>query len=251
MSDVGPKSVADLRSLGRDGEESVFRRTTEPTGNETDFYWVHTQGEFLNIQPIWEVRPPRDNPPRPKTRAIANKYTPLSSIAPVRFHFNGARDRLADFYQVDTFYYLLSDKLADLILRSDPAGAEAIPANVNLADGSQLEFKLLMPIRVLDAVDTAKTGVTVVKREYEKGSGRFVTHTRYDSGYVLRSDQLAGVQTFVEEFMCHWLWRLELFLEAVSAGGRGFYAEYTCKTSDRPEIRLEFTPFASRLSPHS
>lgn len=229
-------TVADLRTRVANGEERTFSRTAACNNEEPDFYRIATRGEYLNVMPQWLNPPPQDDRPRPKTRFIANRHAPLATMDAPHFRFSGSRELFSDFFHVDVFYYLLSSRLAQLITDRDPNGVEARDATVEFEANHRETFQLVMPVRVLDAVDTEKTDVTIHSRESPAGSGRFRIDVWYNSGYALRSDVVRDAQTFVEEFRCHWLWRADLVHAAAARGATGLLAKHASAT--RPEIRF-------------
>lgn len=234
---AGAKNVADLRKLARDGEEIVFEKTVEPSGEEPAFYRVSTRGEVQN-HPRWVNSREINDCPRPPL--MDWDPLPLSDIDVYRFELNDRRESMADLYGVTTGIYLISKTLAEVILSEDLESLELQSAVIHTRDQLGVsDFVVCMPMRVIDAVDIEKSDVLVVRREPVPGRGRFVTHVRYDNGYVLRRESVAGACSFLERYSGpDWLWSEGLVRAAKDAGLRGLRFVHTRKCAERPEIYI-------------
>lgn len=234
MTETGPKTVSDLIRLVQDGEEREFKRVADPTGTEPAFYRMTTAGEYPD-SPRWEN--PISINERPKPTVNDWPHVPLAAAGKFQFDSDADRDGLADLYKVTTGLYLVSGRLVDFLNEWDPSAVESAPASLRLRAGDVIEdYKVVMPSRVVDAVDINKTDVTITRTEAPKGSGRYVTHVRHDHGAVMRDD-LAKVPTFLRKYQADWYWREDVVRAAVKMRLRGLRAVFCSDTATRPEIR--------------
>jgi len=235
MTERVSKSISDLLPLVSDGEKRLFKAVARPDGNEPPFYEIATRGEFAE-QPLWV------NAPRIDLQPIAGRtgtpHVPLSSVGECHFRIDTVREAMADLYYVSTGIYLLSDSLLNVVKSVGGDAVEHSSAQVLGSHGAIPGFNVVMPTRVIDAVDAVKSDVTVNRWQPVPKIPRYVTLVRYDEGYVLRADAVEGVAHLVEPFSSKWLWRRSLIEAAAAAKVRGLLAVHTYDKRPQSEIRI-------------
>jgi hypothetical protein len=229
------KTIADLTLLVPNGQRREFRRRENPTGNEPAFYRITTAGEYQN-QPLWENVIAVEHRPRPKGRV--GGPVPLSNVGPFHFSVNAQRSDLADLYPVSPGIFLVSHSLAELLRELDPASVETAPADIVLPGGAiARDFKVVMPLRILDAVDTARSDVIVARDEIIKDTNEYVLRVSTPDGFIVRGDLDPTILSFVELHLGKWWWREDLVRCAQRLGLRGLRAVPAQKMGSRREIR--------------
>lgn len=232
MSDL--TKVGDLIREVPDGETRVFTRTFDPVGTEPPFYRVTTAGEYPE-SPRWDNAIPLNDRPRPAINEWP--YVRLGTAGEFQLSINASGSEIADIYKVATGLYLVSGKLLSLLDRVDPSAFERASARMHLSTGEIVhDYSVVMPSRVVDAVDTSKTDVTITRTESPEGSRRYVTHVRYALGAVMRPE-MSDAPTFLRRYGAKWYWREDVVLAAVETGARGLRAVFCSDLARRPEIR--------------
>lgn len=232
MSASTLQNVRDIRSIPlRTGEARQLRHSTEPSGDEPDFYAVHTRGDYLNASPRWLNRPNIDVLPRPAFAGSAG--IKLSTIEEGRFEV-AASAAIADLYYCAVGLWVVSDRLLEVLLSLQPNDFEHRCVSMQTTSGVDIpNFNLVMPSIVLDAVDPAKTDITI--EHVIGGPTGQMTIVRFDNGYLLKTSIAENLGTFREEHAGNWLWRRWVFDAAAAAGVTGVLGKPTARRN-REEI---------------
>ncbi|HYD72367.1 MAG TPA: DUF1629 domain-containing protein [Candidatus Binatia bacterium] len=231
----GARTVADLVAAAQGSERITYRRTAEPQ-NPSRYYSAKQMGDYVYV-PDFLNRPDTLDQPRPKRKTFHHKS--VDSIGPIRIQFRDyGNRRLAPFYSGwSSSMYLVSDALLNVLRRFDPDGFESALPRLSDADGEEMHgYTVVMPTRVIDAVDIMRTTVVVERHTRAPEIGPSYTLVRYESGPDFRDDVVAP--TFVEEYRPGWYWRLEIVRAVVHAGIRGLYFAHPYKRGAANEIRL-------------
>ena len=222
-----PSSVADMRRGLRDGEVKTFTREIEPTGSEPAFYYVGQSGEYSE-SPIWVGGPPLEA--KPTVEAYGRPRRSLAGYANLEFRFRGTQEQIADINRVGVGLYFISQRVHRLLRSRGENSYESTDCLVRFTDGSEShEWLLILPSRVIEAIDLNKTTVIAQRLEITPGSGLFTTQSYFPSGVVFRDDLYPEIQTFVDQYEPYWFWRKDLVVAAVDAGVRGLLAALSVK----------------------
>ena len=224
-------TVLELLAAASPGQTRIYAPTVSLTGLEPKFYSVMTRGEFPE-HPRWVNRPALGTEPAP---ALYEKLqSPLSPSNEFRFEIDATRSTMSDFYSVGVGVFLISHRLLSVLANVDPFAVQHERIEFCDKNSSSIgDYRIAIPSRSLDAVDTGKTEVTV----RNAGEGRS-TVISYKKGYHLREDDVAPFATFSERFTAHWLWRPRVFESARSAGVVGLLGVPTTGMNAFEEIRV-------------
>jgi uncharacterized protein DUF1629 len=232
-----PKTVEDLKALVPKGESKLFPKRQAPPTGASAFYMINTTGEFLYALPDWLNRP--DISQMPRGPGWLGDPIPLSGVEEPNLLFNDKHETPGDYYSMGSDTHLLSSRLANLTREVDPDFGELRAVKLAFASGrAPAECFMALPTRVIDAVDISRTDVHIESANVPEGSDRYVVHVRYGKSFVLRDDELAGVQTFVEPHRRRWLWRRELFDRAKDAGCVGLRGVNPLSQKSSTDIRI-------------
>lgn len=215
--------VRDLIALVADNQRVTFRGRASGSEIEQTFFKVSEMGGYINHGlPMIIPQPDALRWPTPKRRDWS--YRSLASLGDYHIKHPGPAEWMADLYRIGTAIFLVSDKLLRVIKERDPEAVETRRATIVGPHASDIRpYSLVMPLRVLDAVDISKSSVWLKRPETVRGSGKFVTHVSYEKGYVFRDDLPRDVSCFFEEFgdNAGWYWHRDLIEAAADAGVRG------------------------------
>lgn len=231
------RCVADLVDWIKDNQQVAFTRTQSPDADEPAFYKVSTMGGYMNNGlPKTAALLIGENLPTPKRRSWS--YRALASLGDIEVEFNGDPNWMADLYRLNTTLYLVSESIVNLILECDASAVEVSKPRIVGKHASRIApYWVVMPCRVVDAVDITKSNVEVRRPAVYRGASRYVTHVYYRPGFAIRS-QPAETSCFLEEFSGDWFWRKSMIEAAAKQGIRGLLFGYGQVRDSSREIRL-------------
>lgn len=241
------RTVTDLIALvGRD-EHVRFSHSVEPVGDEPYFFHLAQLGEYMNIGAL-QVFYTSSGEPGQEPRPASSRWpeVTIASMSSIEAHFTGDLAHMGDFHHWSQCY-VLSERLHDFLAERDTAFESRTLVLADKPRGRIERVKLVRPTRVLDAVDIAKTDVTIANEPIYQGASIYFPRIRfggeyeklYGGEYTFRADIPEDVQTFVEEHSRKWLWRHDLLRAVKAAGFHGFYARPTYRRSFLQEIRFD------------
>lgn len=229
--------VRDLVDWIADNQQVVFTRTQNPEVDEPPFYKVSTMGDYVNngLPRTLELLT-GETLPTPKRRNWT--YRALASLGEIGVEFDGHPEWMADLYRLNTTLYLVSENILNLILDCDPSSIETSKPLIVGKHASFIgPYWVVMPCRVVDAVDIAKSTVEVRRPAIYRGASRYVTEVYYRPGFSIRS-QPSETSCFLEEFSGDWFWRKSMIEAAAERGIRGLLFGYRQVKESSREIRL-------------
>lgn len=232
---AGATRVGDLVAAARGSEHVTYRRIA-PQSLGARYYQPKQLGDYVYV-PDFLNRPNLEQHPTP-ARGI-HPYRPLASMDEIRIEFKDyGNRRMAAFYSSwASDLYLVSNALRDILLDHDPGAVETTTPHIVGADGDPiLGYTVVMPARVIDAADIARTDISVLRYERPPSIGPCYTSVRYESGITLRDDITAV--TFLDEYSGCWFWSLDLMKAVAAAEIRGMRFSHPCSHRIEHEIRL-------------
>lgn len=212
------RTITDLLAEVPEGQSRLFK-AKHPSADEDRFVEVWSN---LDYEPYvsWSNRPEFEQGPwmgaRVKPRIGLDTLTELPD-----FRFKKKLGKLVDFIQPGSGAYLISPALLAVIERLDPGSLEVKPVMIKARDG-EVPFNLVMPNRLLEAVDPDRCDVRI---ETEWFSEHWFTSVRFPSGAAFQSELTKEIHNFSDiDALNKWFWSKELLAAAKEAGVRGIYA---------------------------
>lgn len=218
------RSIDDLLSEVPEGQSRSFKATITDANNdrfvEVAYNWDY--GTVIS----WNNRPPLlDHPPYsqlPWTGARRKPRIGLSSLAEPDITFRRNVEELVDFHSTGTGAHIISSKLLALIERLDPESLEVIPVVIKARNGNA-DFDMVMPNRLLHAVDADRCDVDVID---EKLDTIWVRKVRFPKGAIFDPEISMDIHNFADiDVMNRWFWSRELVDEAKICGIKGLYTK--------------------------
>ncbi len=206
-------TVSDLLSNLKEDQSQVFTaggdHNYEYRFLEVAYNWEY--GTCLS----WENRPPFLEKPwlgsRVKPRIGLNNFEGSDLV------YEGPKKALVDFYRTPSAAFVISDRLLDVFDMVDPGSLEVRRVEVQARDG-RVPFNMVMPLRLIEAIDAGRCDVNC---SAEQQGPRWLRRISFPRGGVIRNDIDTAIHNFAELDMCLWLWSIELFEKAKSAGVKG------------------------------
>jgi hypothetical protein len=116
-------------------------------------------------------------------------------LSEINIEFGGRLDWMADVYRLNTTLHLASERVIDIISARDPDALEVAPVNFKTPTGERIGgYRVVMPCRVLDAIDVPKTDISVTRPDRAQGLDMPITHVSYDNGRVWQQHWVAMEQ---------------------------------------------------------
>lgn len=130
--------------------------------------------------------------------------------------------QLADIYSWFGDFFLISNRLKDLIEEMDPGSLDCLETTSHDRELDE-PYWACLPRRNLEAVDTHKTKLNVIHNEYETSTGEplFTQLVMIDDGAVLEPAVTKGAHHFWDIDLLRWIWSRELVARAHNAGMQG------------------------------
>jgi hypothetical protein len=211
--DMSKLTIGEMIEQVAEGQSQTFEPSITDPGEE----------RYLVVSQNWDYFPERlewlnyrSSLDGPWLGARRRPRRPVSSAPPPIVTFEGPSTEVVDLYSTGSSAFFISDKLFRLIEGMDPGSLEHMEFQLQAKDGT-LPFHAVMPLRVLEAIDTRRTAVRIEA----EGHGRWV---RFPAGIVFDNDVLQGVATFTDLDKPDWYWSKDLIVEAKSQGIRGITA---------------------------
>jgi hypothetical protein len=221
-------TIGEMREQVPEGKKQVFQRSIDDAGEE----------RFFQVWQNWDYRPGRidwlnqrsaGDKPWMGTRETAR--TPLSTLATPDVRFKGPVRDVVDFYSAGSQVFFVSDRLFRLIEETDPGSLEHIGFELRAKDGA-VPFQAVMPLRIVEAIDTQRTTAVVEDQDL---AGWWFRTVRFPDGIVFDNDALAGVHSFSDLDAPGWYWSKDLIELAEQHGIRGLFAK-SVATAQGPEV---------------
>ncbi|MEN7535868.1 imm11 family protein [Aurantiacibacter flavus] len=197
-----------------------------PEGQSRNFV-VESEGEveyhFLEVAYNWEYgggiswnnRPSLMEKPRLSFRGVPG--IGLENLVEPDLTYDGPAAELVDFHNSGSAAFIISDRLLDVFEFVDPGSIEIRKVTIQAKDG-RVPFSMVMPLRVLEAIDAGRCEVNIVAKQL---GPQWIRRISFPKGVVIRKDIDAAIHNFAELDMSLWLWSRELFEKAKSAGVKG------------------------------
>ena len=130
--------------------------------------------------------------------------------------------QLADIYSWFGDFFLISNRLKDLIEEMDPGSLDCLETSSHDRDLDE-PYWVCLPRRNLEAVDTTRTRLSVLHDEYETSTGEpfFTQLVKIREGAVLDPEVTKDAHNFWEIDLHRWIWSRELVARAQNAGMLG------------------------------
>lgn len=158
-------------------------------------------------------------------------------------------EELSDLYSWFGDFFLISDRLRNLIEEMDPGSLDCLetPSHDRELDEP---YWVCLPRRNLEAVDISKSDVRVIHNEYERADGTpfFTQMVEVMRGAVLDPKVTKGALHFWEIDLHRWVWSRELVARAHHAGMKGVAIMRVGRPLtgdiDRDELQAIYADFA-------
>jgi hypothetical protein len=225
-------TIAEMMEQVPEGKARVFERTIEDPCEEC-YFKVMQNWDYPRDRLEWlNFRGGAPNGPWVGTRR--KPRTPLSTLSPPDVRFDGPSEDVVDFHSTGSHAFLISDKLFSLIEQMDPGSLEHVTFELHTKDGD-LPFHVVMPNRVLEAIDTRRTTVQI---QDEPLGERFSRTVKLYHGICFNNEILEGVASFSDFDAPGWYWSKDLLAEAKSRRIRGLYAKSIASSQGETVERL-------------
>jgi hypothetical protein len=224
-------TIGEMIERVGEGEDRVFEpKLTDP--GEERFFRIWQNWNYLPERFKWLNRPPGET--APWLGARMKPRIPVTTLPPPDVRFEGPSDEVVDLYNPGSHVFFISDRLFRLIEGFDPGSLEHIEFELRAEDGT-LPFHAVMPVRVLEAIDTRRTAVAVTDKDLAGWHYRQVT---FPEGLIFDNDALRDVSSFSDVDAPGWYWSKDLLEEAKANGIQGLYANSVASAPPREVINL-------------
>jgi len=213
------RTVGELYASVPEGGSQIFKAEV-PDVMEKRFVSVAFNHDYRGIF-SWKNQPGIREQPRIGSRQTSRRG--LDTLPTPEITFSRKQDKLADFYSISLAVHAISNKLRDLIEDLDPGSLEVLPVSVKAKDG-EVDYNLVMPARVLSAVDPDLCDIEIVDERLGHGWSRKVRYPNAN-GAAFDPELDPAIHTFVDiDVPQQWLWSRHLLEMARNAGIKGLYA---------------------------
>jgi len=211
------RTISDLIAEVADGQSRTFK-ANNPSADNDHFVEVWSNLDY-NVYVSWV------NSPGPEkglwTGARVKPRIGLETLIDPDFRFPKNKAKLVDFIHSQGSAYLVSGALLAVIERIDPGSLEVKPVLIKARDG-EVPFNLVMPTRLLEAVDPNRCDVQIEKRKV--GEHKFTSVDLYD-GAAFQVELTKGIHNFSDiDLPNKWFWSRDLLAAAKEAKVRGIRA---------------------------
>ena len=211
-------SVGDLLAKVPKGQSRSFKSNTPGESNdrfvEVAYNWNY--GSVLT----WGNRPPMEEAPWMGSRS--KPRIGLDGMLEPELAFDREAGELVDFYMPSPSVHVISDRLLALINRIDPDSLEVRPVVVKTR-GGQARLNMVMPRRLLEAVDAERCDVDIVAKKLDT---IWVARVNFPRGAVFDPQLASDIHNFADLDMgSRWFWSSELVNTAKQAGIKGLYTK--------------------------
>lgn len=207
-------SIEEMLAQVPRGESRLFERPCADDGEER-FFSVWQNYDYPG-QIAWHNTVGMENNPWYGARGVPR--IPVSSVPTPDVSFKLSAKKLVDFYSTGNHAFFLSERLIALIDRLDPGSLERRPVTIRASKGVEVPFFMAMPNRSLSAVDTRRTDVLVMDKDY---AGEWIRSIKFPNGVSFRNQDLAGISSFTDLDLTRWFWSRELIEAAKAEGIKG------------------------------
>lgn len=235
MSDL---SVPEMMAQLAPGQRGVFPPTPSRK-TEAERFMVVTRNYNRDASPNatdLEWIDPTSMPDHPTTGGIQGKRVALSELPTIRARLSGKREDVLDYYGFDSEIFVVSERLKSLFESLDPDAIEFAQISIASVETGFPRYFAALPKRVLWAIDTALTQVTVYNQEFLPG--RFTYRVYYESNVYIRPDISDEVHFFKDFGSPAFFWSKILVEMAVKAGIEGLQAESPSGSADVKPVYL-------------
>lgn len=223
----GPATITDLLKNVAEGHNQIFPPEIE--GAIEDRFFTVSYGYDYGSPPIWTNGPAFGEGPfvghRDKERISVTEFPNA------KFAVDPEVRKLVDFYDGKSGYYLISEKLRRLIEELDPGSVDAVRIEFQEFEADQ-PYWMCMPTRVIEAVDTKRTQVSVL---FEKYAGRWFRRVNFPDCVVFDHARLKDVSNFNDIDFIDWQWSRKL-VEA--AEGQGIIGQKYSRAGNQLHQRI-------------
>jgi hypothetical protein len=213
------------------GEACVFEPTL-PDSDEELYFRVHQNWDYYPGRLEWRNKPTGQASPWLGDRT--SPRMPVTTLSTPDVRFKGPSQDVVDFHGTGTHAYLISEPLFQLIDGADPGSLEHVECRVRARD-AELPFRLVMPCRVLEAIDAKRTKIVIKDEDY---AGTYFRTVRFPEGLVFNNQSLRAVENFSDLDAPGWYWSKDLIALAEAHGIRGLYAHSVASSPGREIARL-------------
>jgi hypothetical protein len=164
----------------------------------------------------WKNPPDMLECPRPD-----NRYFPgvsVSSISEPELKFPANANKLVDYYCIEAECNFVSDRFADFIEQHAPGTIERRRVKVKARD-AVVDYNLVIPRHMIEAVDTDRTVIEI--RAFDREDGNWIFRARMVEHPVFDPARTAGCLHFTDPDASGWYWSRQLIDAAKAAGLRG------------------------------
>lgn len=212
------RTITDLLAEVPEGQSRLFK-AKHPSADEDRFVEVGTNWNYGAVV-SWK------NSPKPLQGLwMGARGTPRAGLDTLieqpDFRFSKNLRKLVDFFHSQGSAYLVSPALLAVIERLDPGSLEVMPVLIKARDG-EAPFNLVMPNRLLEAVDPDRCDVDITDR---KLGDQWFRRVSFPNGAAFNSEATKDMHNFSDiDAIQKWFWSRELLAAAKDAGIRGIYA---------------------------
>ncbi len=211
------RTIGDLLAEVPEGQSRSFK-ADHSGAFENRFVEVAYNWEY-GTTPSWNNRPSLLDLPWMGSRAKSR--VGLDKIAEPNLTYKRPSAQLVDFYSTGTGATLISDRLLEVFERLDPGSLEIRKVVMNARDG-QVPFNMVMPVRLLEAIDVSYCDVDVVA---ESLGPQWIQIINFPNGVIFDHFIDQYVQNFSDiDLRNRWFWSCEIFKKVKDCGIRGVVA---------------------------
>jgi hypothetical protein len=224
-------TIGDMVKRVPQGQSQLFTRTSADPGEE-HYFQVRQSWDYEPARLEWRNLPPLVQAPWAGTRKKARAA--LATLPPPDVVFMGPAKDVVDFYTAVSHAFFVSDPLFRLIDGIDLDSLEHVEFLLR-AEDAEIPFHLVMPARVVEAVDTSRT--TILVKDDGK-DGIYFRRVRFPDGIAFDNDALQGAASFSDLDAPGWYWSKALLEQAQAHGIRGLYAQSVASSPAKEIARL-------------
>lgn len=224
-------TIAEMIEQVPQGHRQVFGATVRE-GYQERFFLVRQSWDYDPARLEWRNSPGLQRSAWAGSRKMARRA--LTTLPQPDVSFEGRSKDVVDFYSGAVHAFFISDPLFQLIDGIDPGAVEHVPFLLRARD-AEVPFHAVMPIRVVEAVDTRRTAVLIMD---EGGDGIYFRRVLFPDGIVFDNEALQAAASFSDFDAPGWYWSKELIELAKARGIRGLYAQSVASSPAREAARL-------------